>query len=114
MRKMRVFTAVALAVMLLGGCGTTANNLGGAADGYNDAVYGNNNSYNTRGGLAYWDGYGVNDGRPVTTQGSTDRTEYGMRKGGWEIGNEVNRAADEISNGRAAANGGTTTNSMVN
>lgn len=102
-RKTGFFAVMALTVMLLGGCGTTANNLGGATDGYSDVVYGNNYRGNMGNGYGYWDGYGVNNGRAVT-EGSTDRNSYGMRKGGWEIGNGVGRASEDVTSGAAVTN----------
>ena len=103
-RKTGVFAAMALTVMLLGGCGTTANNLGGATDGYGDAVYGNNYRGDMQ-GYGYWDGYGINSG---DTTGNVDRNSYGMRKGGWDISNGTNGAAGN------QAGSGTTANNMGN
>ena len=97
-RKTGFFAAAAVTAMLLGGCGTTANNLGGATDGYGDAVYGNNDMRN---GYGYWDGYGINSG---DTTGNVDRSSYGMRKAGWDIGNGVERAADAVTGGAAVTN----------
>ena len=66
MPKTGLFAAAAVAAVLFGGCGKTSNNLGGAADWYNDSVYGSGvygaGTY-AGGGTAYWDGYGVNSGR---------------------------------------------------
>lgn len=99
-RKTGFFAAAAVTAMLLGGCGTTANNLGGATDGYGDAVYGNNYRGDLR-GYGYWDGYGINSGN---TAGSTERSSYGMRKTGWDIGNGAERAADDVTGGAAVTN----------
>ena len=96
-RKTGFFAAAALTAMLLGGCGQAANNLGGATDGYGDAVYGNNDMR----GYGYWDGYGINSGN---TAGNVDRSSYGMRKAGWDIGNGVERAADAVTGGAATTN----------
>ena len=99
-RRTGVFAAMALTVMLLGGCGTTANNLGGATDGYGDAVYGNN----YRGDMqryGYWDGYGINSGN---TAGSVDRSSYGTRKGGWDISNDASGAAGGQAGSAMTAN----------
>lgn len=67
--KTGLFAAVAVAAVLFGGCGKTSNNLGGAADWYNDSVYGSGvydaGTY-AGGGTAYWDGYGINNGRSMT------------------------------------------------
>lgn len=38
--KTGLFAAAAVAAVLFGGCGKTSNNLGSAADWYNDSVYG--------------------------------------------------------------------------
>ena len=114
MRKMRILAVMAVTMMLFGGCGTTANNLGGATDGYNDAVYGNyyQNGYGNseNGGPAYWDGYGVNDGR---TMGSTDRTSYGMRKDVRDVGDRVERAAEDLMGNTNDAGENTGTNAML-
>mgnify|MGYP000850966034 CR=1 FL=1 len=80
MKKCSFIAALAAIMLAFGGCGTSANNLGGATDGYGYRTYDNTgyydgytngyNGYNggtyASGGAAYWDGYGVNNGRPMT------------------------------------------------
>ncbi len=113
-RKTGLLAAMTVAVMLFGGCGKTNNNLGGAADWYNDSVYGDNTGttgYGTgtysSGGTAYWDGYGINSGRDVTSANNTERNTYGMQTDGWNLGADVRRAVDDVTDGT------TKTGSMV-
>lgn len=90
MKKSGFIAMVAVMMLAFGGCGTSANNLGGATDGYGYGYnsYGYNN-YDSDGspyggystgtgtytdnGAAYWDGYGINSGRPLmdNTAGNT-------------------------------------------
>lgn len=91
-----VFFAAAIAAVLFAGCGKTSNNLGGAADWYNDSVYGSGtygtDTY-TGGGTAYWDGYGINGGRSMaggSGTGSTGSTGYGS------ISNGFSGTADDV------------------
>lgn len=89
-------------VFSFSGCGSTSNNLGGATeryyndnydDGYmynydyDDEMYGNRYSSNdylydspmdyTQGGSAYWDGYGINTGRPLNDNSSNSGSSSG-------------------------------------
>lgn len=97
---------VSMMALSFSGCGSsTANNLGGAkdgygvdsygmdanvVDGYRSSTYGSDmtGGYNTTnsGGAAYWDGYGINNGRPITNDlkkagRAVERTGDDMAKG---------------------------------
>ena len=92
MKKFSFIAAMAAIMLAFGGCGTSANNLGGATDGYGYRTYDNTGyydgyngttngytgynagTYTSSGGAAYWDGYGVNSGRPMTDDPTTART----------------------------------------
>ncbi|KXL53957.1 hypothetical protein CLNEO_00520 [Anaerotignum neopropionicum] len=91
MKKSGFIAVVAFMMLAFGGCGTSANNLGATRDDlgfdYDYANYGYDtdgtaysNGYNagtyTGSGAAYWDGYGINSGRPITT-GDTLGNPYG-------------------------------------
>lgn len=103
--KKSCFIAIAAIMMLaFGGCGTSANNLGGATDGYgyDNNSYGYNNydgyntgTYNTSGGAAYWDGYGVNSGRPLTDDTSVGST---LGNDARDLGNGVAHAGRTVKN----------------
>lgn len=108
MKKSGFIAMVATMMLALGGCGTSANNLGGATDGYgyDNNSYGYNNydgttgynagTYTSSGGAAYWDGYGINSGRPMTDNSTVGST----------LGNDVRDMGRGISNaGRDVVNG---------
>ena len=139
-RKRAFFGAMVVAMMLLGGCGSTANNLGGATDGgrtngggatsgsgttdssgmnggTENGSTGNQgglsggmmNGGDMSGGAAYWDGYGINTGRPLTGSNG-ERNTYGMRidGNGVTVGQDLRNAWDDLTGNRV------NTNSAVN
>ncbi|WP_304508443.1 hypothetical protein [Anaerotignum sp.] len=110
MKKSGFIAMVAVMMLAFGGCGTSANNLGGATDGYGYGYnsYGYNN-YDSDGapyggystgtytgnGAAYWDGYGINSGRPLTdnTVGNT------LTNDARDLGNGIVDAGRDVKNG---------------
>jgi hypothetical protein len=89
MKKSGFIAMVAVMMLAFGGCGTSADYLGGTTRNdlgydYGYANYGNgsdnanySNGYQgytagtyTGSGAAYWDGYGINSGRPLTNEDS--------------------------------------------
>ncbi|MFV0314945.1 MAG: hypothetical protein ACK5I7_07550 [Anaerotignum sp.] len=96
MKKIGLLAMVTTFMLALGGCGTSANNLSGATDdydngytnGYNDNSY-NDGTYTSSGGAAYWDGYGVNNGRSMT-----EDVGNGVKDAGRDIANSVESAFD--------------------
>lgn len=95
-KKTGLFAALAVAVMLLGGCGQAGNNLGGATGqgngggngtgnestfgGGNNGGSANNNGNGNEGGYGsggatFWDGHGVNGGSSIYWDG------YGVNGG---------------------------------
>lgn len=111
MKKSGFIAMVAAMMLALGGCGTSANNLGEATDGYGYGYnsYGYNNydsdgagyydgysgyqagTNTSSGGAAYWDGYGINSGRPMsdTTLGNDVK----------DLGNGIANAGRDVANG---------------
>lgn len=122
-KKTGLFAALAVAVMLLGGCGQAGNNLGGATGQGNgggngtgnESTFGSGNEggygsggatfwdgHGVNGGSSiYWDGYGVNGGRPMMASGDTGRNTYGMRTDG--LGDNARRAMDNMTNGQTGS-----------
>ena len=103
-RKTGFFAVMAVALMLFGGCGTdgqmTDDQKRQATDWYNNMVNGDGGT-NTSGGDAYWDGYGVNDGRAMTNdRNNTERNTYGMRtdgtNAGTTLGEDIRNAWDNV------------------
>ncbi|NCC15899.1 MAG: hypothetical protein EOM28_06055 [Clostridia bacterium] len=111
MKKSCFIAFAAIMMLAFGGCGTSANNLGGATDGYGYGAnsYGYNNydtdgtaydgynagTYTTSGGAAYWDGYGVNSGRPLTDDTSVGNT---LRDDATDLGNGIANAGSTVNN----------------
>lgn len=116
MKKSGFIAMVATMMLALGGCGTSANNLGGATDGYgyDNNSYGYNGyddtgtgyydsktgynagTYTSSGGAAYWDGYGINSGRPMTDNNTVGNT----------LGNDVRDVGRGVADaGRDVVNG---------
>lgn len=70
-RKVGLFTALAVAMMLFGGCGNAGANLSGTRNANN------RNGMYSSGGTAYWDGYGINSGRGVIDTNNAYYDTYG-------------------------------------
>lgn len=126
MKKSACFTMAAVMMLALGGCGRSANNLGGATDGYGNGNYGsgytdsygydgntygyndtnNTNGYHagtntSSGGGVYWDGYGINSGRPFDTNPAGDWNSVGAD--GRAAGRNVVNGADNFLDGNTAS-----------
>ena len=113
-RKAGMFAALMVALTLLGGCGTAGNNLRGTMDGNRmmtenkgnnkDTVRNgmdNTSGYGTgtysSGGTAYWDGYGINNGREMFAGNNAQRNTYGMRTDG--VGDTLAKVTDDLTGG---------------
>ncbi|MBQ9092154.1 MAG: hypothetical protein IJY52_07805 [Anaerotignum sp.] len=103
-RKTGFLAAMAMALMMFGGCGTngtlTESQKKEVTDWYNNRV----TNGTTNGGNAYWDGYGVNSGNGTTDRNNAERNTYGMRTDGTTtdtgttLGQDVRNAWDNVKN----------------
>ena len=110
MKKFGLLFTVTAMVLAFSGCGTTSNNLGGATDGYGGygSYSGDGDGYqNQNQGAAYWDGYGINDGRGMYDSGDrlgTDTRGLGTDTRG--LGTDTRNLGDGIADaGRDIGNG---------
>lgn len=112
-RKTGLFTALALAMMLFGGCGNAGANLAGTRNGNYGSYNGSNDGTGTysSGGTAYWDGYGINDG---TGYNGAYYNTYGMRtdgtNAGTTLGQDLRNTWDDLTGQNNTTTNGNTTN----
>jgi len=81
MKMTAVIAVGAVMILSFGGCGSTTNHLGNTRDANDRGIY------YTSGNAAYWDGYGVNNGRGIGDD---------LRNVGEDMKNSAIHATDNI------------------